>query len=141
MKGHILKSIIYVTSACIVRNRYSPLWDLARNKPDMKGICKQLIRCIEIFVSRSFIQKCRECEKRTDNMIIHLLCFCPYKERQQHCLWKLIYELLGHDEFKRCSVLDTSSQCAYVLKLATLNSNLCFSHLNITKATAKLLSL
>ena len=67
-----------VTKHVIVRNSFSPLWDLARKKTDMKGICKQLIRCIGIFVSRSFIQKCRECEKRTDNLI-HLLCFCPYK--------------------------------------------------------------
>jgi len=52
------------------------------------------------------------------------------QERQQNCLWKLIYKLLGHDEFKRCSMLDTLSQCAYVLKLATFNSNLCFSTQN-----------
>jgi len=61
-----------------------------------------------------------------------LIMFCPYKERQHNCLWKLLYELLGHDEL---------SQCAYVLKVATINSNLCFSNLNITKATVKLLFL
>jgi len=54
---------------------------------------------------------------------------------------EIIYEQLGHDKFKIYFLLDITFQCAYVFKLATINWNLCFCYLNITKATVKRLSL
>ena len=72
-KWHVIKHIL-------VRNSYSPLLDLARNKLNKMSICKQLIRCIGIFMSRSYIEKYRRCKQRTDNLTIHLLCFAPIKK-------------------------------------------------------------
>ena len=75
----------------LARYSYSPLWKMAQNNPLMLDICKRLLRGIGIFLSRSYTEICRLCELRTDNLIVHMICLCNYKEYQRNMLWQLLY--------------------------------------------------
>jgi len=128
-----------VTENVIEEGYLSPLWQIVKRNPQQRTQCSTLMDSIGQFISRQYEQQCRLCELRTDNIVVHNICFCPATDHLRNNMWSSCCQLLGFNVFMDLARMDALNQTATMLKFASCIENGNFKYNRLSRDVASLL--
>ena len=110
----------YTLANSVLKGGYScKLWAASKGNCKTLALCRKLVGAVAAMVSRNFLRKCNKCERLTDEIITHLICFCVKNRYARQTVWDLFTAIYGNDEFINLTRLTPSAQCTKLLIAAT----------------------
>ena len=122
-----------VSTYFIAKDKCSSLLTLSRNTPRLYPLCVGFLRSLAILLSRQYTQRCKICDLLTDNITVHVLCFCHKNANSRRLLWDALFNEFGYVIFKDLIGLSIVKQCMKIIQLSSENDGISFRHYGIAK--------
>jgi hypothetical protein len=98
------------------------LWNVARQNHKLIFMCRQLMKIVSRQVSRKYTTECSNCKRVCENIVEHLVCFCPNKDSERSKLWDCLIDKWGYEGYQSFIDMSPSDQCDKLIQVSVLCS-------------------
>ena len=93
----------------------SHIWLLSKNDRSKLKYSQIIVKLINRLFSRPYITNCIECNRLTDNIVIHVFLYCPNRFGKREIFWMHIYECFGKAIFSTIMGLPPLQQLLHLM--------------------------
>ena len=91
------------------------VWLASKSNRNMLSKSHAVIKLTVLLFSKSYVCRCRKCQRLTDNIAIHLALYCGQTAEMRDALWNSILRYCGHGVFRKLMLYPPRLQLIHIL--------------------------